>query len=55
MCRIVLTASYQVSADLFAEQLGLSRQQTWEHVVDSVGLAWRAVQEEGGVRGHTSP
>ena len=51
--RVVLTASYQVSADLFREQLGLSRQQTWDHVVDSVGLAWRAVQEEGGVRGHT--
>ena len=51
--RIVLTASYQVSAELFAEQLGLTRQQTWEHVVDSVSLAVRAVREEGGVVGHT--
>ena len=30
--RIVLTCSYQVSGDLFKEELGLSRAQTREHI-----------------------
>ena len=30
--RIVLTCSYQVSVDLFKEELGISRAQTREHI-----------------------
>jgi len=50
---IILTCSYQASKELMKEQLGLSREQTFSHIVDSVELAWRAVHETGGVPGHT--
>jgi len=50
--RIVLTSSYQVSCQLFQEYLGLNKTQTHEHLVDSVKLAWKAVQEEGGISGY---
>lgn len=50
--RIILTCSYQVSNKLFQEQLGLDKHQTREHVIDSVKLAWQAIQLEAGVRGY---
>jgi len=51
--RIVLTCSYQVSGDLFKEELGLSRAETRDHIVNSARLAWAAVEDTGGVRGHS--
>ena len=50
---IILTCSYQASKELFKEELGLSREETYGHIVDSARLAWRAVHETGGVPGHT--
>ena len=50
---IILTSSYQASKELLKAELGLSREETYSHIVDSVALAWRAVHETGAVPGHT--
>ena len=50
--RVILTNSYQVSSQGFKEYLGLTEQETFKTMVDSVKLAWKAVEEEGAVPGH---
>lgn len=50
--RVILTNTYQASKDGFREFLDLDEKDTYSAMVDSVKLAWKAVDEEGGVPGH---
>ena len=42
-------------AELMKEQLGLSREETFSHIVNSAELAWRAVHQTGAVETDDSP
>ena len=51
--RVILTNSYQASLQGFEDHLNMSAKQTREAMTASARLAWRAVEEEGRVAGHT--
>ena len=50
--RVILTNTYQASKDGFREFMGLNEKETFSAMVESVKLAWKAVDEEGCVPGH---